>query len=141
MHVCTTTDMWCRQCTGVSQIEQKMDPIDNELLELLSRLNKIQAEVGGAKNKEEVKNNGKVDKFVDVKSQMIERVADLREKIETSKSGTGNPRELIAIQSQIRTESTRISEDWQELNRLYLVEAKKRKVDVEVKCGFTIHVM
>jgi hypothetical protein len=38
-----------------------------------------------------------------------------------------NPRELIAVQSQIRGDLATLNEDWKELDALFRSEAKKRK--------------
>jgi hypothetical protein len=106
------------------------DPLDHELLELINRLNKIQHQVGGdKKEKDKSSSNGKIDRFVDLKSTMCECVEGLKLKIEMTKNPTSNnPRELIALQSEVRNDLAQLHDQWQELNALYLAESKKRKV-------------
>lgn len=51
------------------------DIIDVELIEIISKLNKIQVEVGGEKSKEKttaaVGEDGKIDRFLDLRNQMV----------------------------------------------------------------------
>ena len=48
------------------------DSLDGELLALINKLNKIQKEVGGVKAKANV-DGGKIDRFMDLKTQMTDR--------------------------------------------------------------------
>ena len=53
------------------------DALDAELITLINKLNKIQAEIGGGKAKENslaAKNGGKIDRFVDLKSQISQEL-------------------------------------------------------------------
>jgi hypothetical protein len=108
------------------------DPIDVELLDLINRLHKVQQEVGGgekAKGDEENKSKGKLlDSFLDLQRGREERLEGLREKIELSRGGGANSREVIEIKSEIRTDMMHLAEEWNELNAIYMSEARKKKV-------------
>lgn len=108
--------------------------IDNELNALLSRLNKVQKEIGGGKQKD--KNlghggNGKVDHFIDLSERMHERLATIKEAVEVirklEKVPGANPTELITNQSKVRTEVNIISDEWKELDTVYRLESKKKR--------------
>lgn len=111
-----------------------MDNLDTELLSLISRLNKIQTEFGGGKGPSLsaiVDETGKVDKFLDLRAQMHDILAGLRQKMDFSnelETNRSNPRELIAVQSQIRSDLSKLSDDWELLDSMYKKEIKKKKV-------------
>jgi DNA repair ATPase RecN len=107
------------------------DSLDSELLLLISRLNKIQGQVGGAKSKWNKDHDGKIDRFIDLKDQMTERLMNLKETFENiqsmEKSPGSNPKELIGEQSKVRSELAALNEEWKELDSTYRNEAKKRR--------------
>jgi hypothetical protein len=106
------------------------DPIDFELIDIINRLHQIQSVIGGAKF-DESKPVHKLDRFIDLKVMMLERLKEVKDQIELVSSANqlvgGNPRDLIAIQSQIRRDLTHLTTDWNELDSLYRAEASKRK--------------
>ena len=106
------------------------DSLDGELLALINKLNKIQKEVGGVKAKANV-DGGKIDRFMDLKTQMTDRLMDLKETFENiqrlEKTPGSNPKELIGEQSKVRSELALLNEDWKELDLTYRNEAKKRR--------------
>jgi DNA repair ATPase RecN len=107
------------------------DPLDGELIGLINKLNKIQKKVGGGKSEAKGKNDGKIDRFSDLKDQMTERLMELKETFEDiqrlEKTPGSNPKELIAAQSKVRTELTALNDDWKELDNNYRNEAKKKR--------------
>ena len=108
------------------------DPLDGELLALINKLNKIQKEVGGVKGKGgSGEGNGKIDRFLDLKSQMTDRLMGLKETFENiqllEKTPGSNPKELIGEQSKVRSELAALNEDWKELDLCYRNEAKKKR--------------
>ena len=108
------------------------DSVDTELLGLISRLNKIQKEVGGAKTKgQSGDHDGKLDRFLDLKDQMTERLMNLKETFETiqnmEKTPGSNPKELIGEQSKVRSELALLNDEWKELDVTYRNEAKKKR--------------
>ena len=106
------------------------DPLDGELLVLINKLNKIQGQVGGVKVKKG-DHEGKIDRFLDLKNQMTERLMGLKETFENiqvlEKNPGSNPKELISEQSKVRSELTLLNEEWKELDLNYRNEAKKRR--------------
>lgn len=108
------------------------DPIDAELLGLLNKLNKLQQQVGGGKEKQSIiGEDGKIDRFLDLRHTMQERLDDIRvtlETIKTLESSGGNSRDLIVSQSKVRSELTKLNDEWNELHNLYNHEAKKKRV-------------
>lgn len=58
-----------------------IDPLDNELLALVNKLTKIQKTVGGAKGKNSATDDheGKMDRFLDLRDQMTERLMNLKD--------------------------------------------------------------
>ncbi len=111
-----------------------MDSLDCELIELVNRLNKVQSRVGGAKVKSSSSSEErlKLDKFLDLRTQLTDKLEELKSKIEISKNPErlpgNNPRELIALKSDIRNSLIQLGEGWQELSVIYGTEAKKKKV-------------
>eukprot|EP01035_Chromulina_nebulosa_P019369 gene19369-25236_t len=108
------------------------DNVDADLLDIINKLNKIQKEIGGAKAKEAiVGEDGKIDRFLDLRNQMFNRLSNIKDTLELvhrlEKSPGSNPKELISAQSKVRTELTAINEDWKELDTLYRNEAKKKR--------------
>ena len=74
------------------------DALDAELLTLINKLYKIQAEVGGGKAKENclANKNGKIDRFVDLKSQISERLENIKLLIEEVKKIKNDPQQIEA---------------------------------------------
>lgn len=107
------------------------DSLDGELIGLINKLNKIQKKVGGGKLELKGKNDGKIDRFSDLKDQMTERLMELKETFEEiqrlEKTPGSNPKELIGAQSKVRTELTALNNDWKELDNNYRNEAKKKR--------------
>ena len=107
--------------------------IDAELTQLIAKLTRIQDEVGtidGDKKKLRRGGHG-VDRFSDLRNQMMDKLADLKESIDEvkrleSKPGE-NPRDVIAIQAKIRGDLAIIEEDWKELEGIHRAEVMKRK--------------
>ena len=109
------------------------DPLDAELLDVINRLHKIQEEIGGGETKKKEEAKIKLDRFTDLQKEMTEKLEGLVEKIDMTKQldrVSSNPRELIGLQSEIRNDLTELNEDWQNLNAIYMTEAKKRKVSI-----------
>ena len=115
-----------------------MDTLDSELISLLNRLNKVQTQVGGPKSKNShhtsaLGDDGKIDRFIDLKNQMADRLNDIREtmenvqRLEQMQGSAGNPKELISAQSKIRTELTTLNANWGELDSVHRAEAKKKR--------------
>jgi hypothetical protein len=86
------------------------DSLDAELISLVNKLNKIQKEIGGGKLKD--KNNlsimeagGKIDRFIDLKCQISDRVQIVKDTIEDIRKleriPGANPKELISCQSKV----------------------------------------
>jgi hypothetical protein len=109
------------------------EPIDAEITQLIGKLTRIQEEVGtiGGATKKSKKGGAGSDRFVDLRISMVDKLVVLRESVETAqgleKQPGSNPRELIAVQSQIRGDLATLNEDWKELDALFRSEAKKRK--------------
>lgn len=110
------------------------DPMDGEILQLISKLNKIQEEVGtvdGDKKKKGGAGKAGGDRFMDLKLQMGDKLAEIHESVQEAqrleKLPGNNPRDLITVQSKIREDVSALNEDWKELEGLYRAEAKKRK--------------
>lgn len=108
-----------------------MDPLDIELTELITKLTKLQEKNGGAKKNSTVTEDGRFDRFMELRNQMEQRVLDLRESLSTvqnlEKSPGSNPKELIAAQSKVRTELSALNEDWKDLDIIYRHEARKKR--------------
>ena len=106
--------------------------IDSELVELINKLTKIQQEIGGAPTKiKSLDNDGKLDRFMDIKDQMTERLFNLKENFELiqdlEKQPGTNQRELIIAQSKVRTDLAALNEEWQEMYQVFQKEAKKKR--------------
>jgi len=108
-----------------------MDPLDAELNTIINKLNKVQGAVGGGKAKvSAIGEDGKLDRFLDLKGRMLERLHDLKETLqqkETLDKAGGNPKDLIAAGSKIRTDLAALNEEWKELDQIYRAEAKKKR--------------
>lgn len=108
-----------------------MDPLDTELNAIINKLNKVQGQVGGAKAKVSViGEDGKLDRFLDLKGRMLDRLHDLKETLqlkETLDKAGGNPKDLIAAGSKIRTDLAALNDEWKELDHIYRAEAKKKR--------------
>ena len=74
---------------------------------------------------------GRIDRFLDLRGMMTERLNKIKETLELVKSlekvPGSNPKELISAQSQVRTEMTALNDEWKELDQLYRNEAKKKR--------------
>eukprot|EP01038_Epipyxis_sp_PR26KG_P008675 gene8675-11721_t len=108
------------------------DSIDVELYGLINRLSKIQKEVGGGKvNASLIDSHGNIDRFVDLRNRMDERIENLTETIELvvklEKSPGANPRDLISSQSKVRTELALLQDEWRDLDALFRIETKKKR--------------
>ena len=110
------------------------DSLDGELIGLINRLNKVQAEVGGPKKARHAQvfgEDGKIDRFLDLRNNMQERVNDIIETLQAvqqmEKSPGSNPRGIIEGNSKIRTELKTLTDNWTELDTLYKTEAKKKR--------------
>lgn len=106
------------------------DTIDNELTKVINKLEKIQNEVGGKKKNIILGEDGRSDRFAEIKAQMIERLADIRElmdSIEGQDKASNKTQEVIGTQSKIRSELLEVQEEWHQLDLLYKAESKKRR--------------
>ena len=111
-----------------------IDAVDLELVEIHSKLLIIQRNVGGAKHKDHANAmtaDGKIDRFLDLRNQIISRLASLKEAMEQKsrleKSPGNNPKELIIIQSKIRTELTTAQDECKEMELALTHETKKKR--------------
>ena len=106
--------------------------IDAELTQLIAKLTRIQDEVGTIDGDKKKHRRGHgADRFSDLKNQMIDKLADLKESVDEvkrleSKPGE-NPRDIIAIQAKIRGDLAIVEEDWKELEGIHKAEIMKRK--------------
>jgi hypothetical protein len=109
------------------------EAIDSELLMLLSRLNKVQKEVGGGKKNmlQAGGDRGGVDRFLDLSERMRERLENIKTCIEEirklEKIPGSNPTELITNQSKVRSELIVLGEEYKEIDSLYRLEKKKKR--------------
>jgi hypothetical protein len=106
------------------------DILDSELLTLQNRLKTIQKEIGGAKEKASV-HDGKLDRFLDLYSQMSERLDVIHTSVEEIRKLTmfpgANPTDLIALQSKVRSELNALGDEYKEFEMLQRLESKKRR--------------
>ena len=116
-----------------------MDNLDTELLSLITRLHKIQAEIGGARPESEAlpatDSNGKVDQFFALRNQITDTISRVKENVATAKEMENSgvkTRETISLQSQIRSDLSQLNDDWQELDKIYRKEKKKRMVHAQL---------
>lgn len=109
------------------------DALDAELIAIINKLTKIQNEIGGGKQKDSLaaKHGGKIDRFLDLRSQISERLEVIKLAIEDVKKMErvpgANPKELIGAQSKVRTELAYVNDEWRELDTVFRLEAKKRR--------------
>ncbi len=114
------------------------DSIDVELLSLVNKLNKIQRELGGGKNKNDKEKSGflgtggdKVDRFTDIEMKMEERIENLKSNIDEiqklERVPGSNPKELITLQSTVRTELSTLGDEWKEIDMIQRIESKKKR--------------
>jgi DNA repair ATPase RecN len=110
------------------------DALDAELIGLINRLNKAQAVVGGPSKSKHVTafgEDGKIDRFLDLRNQMMERINEIIETLKAvqqmEKSPGSNPKGIIEGNSKIRTELKTLTENWEELDGIYKAEAKKKR--------------
>ncbi len=111
------------------------DAIDLEILDLLGKLGQIQQVVGGApKGKDHISAvtaDGKVDRFIDIRNQMVARLSELKETMDLKnrleKSPGSNPKELITAQSKIRTELATLQDEFKDLDSILSHETKKKR--------------
>jgi len=76
------------------------------------------------------------NKFMDLKSNIVDRLKTIHSLLEAEQARTrtgvsvvngNNPKEIIARQAQMREEIRQANDEWQELDGIYKVEARKRK--------------
>ncbi len=109
------------------------DALDCELIGLINKLNKIQAEIGGGKQKDSIaaKHGGKIDRFIDLKMQIGERLEVIKTTIDDvkkyEKMPGSNPKDLIGSQSKLRNELSCVTDEWRELDTIFRLETKKRR--------------
>lgn len=121
--------------TIVSNNSKRMsDAIDKDLIELINKLTKIQEQVGGSAKKASaaVGDDGKIDKFLELRNNMIEKVASLKDTLKKAhemekSSNSVNPKDLIMQQSKVRTDLAALNEDWKELDAIFKAEARKKR--------------
>lgn len=115
-----------------------MDPLDGELLSLMSKLGKLHVEFGGTKagtgangQPAAVLEDGKMDRFVDIQRQIEEKLLEVQSTMQSlqilEKEG-GNPKDTIAAQSKIRSLLLILADDLRELDNVHKTEARKRRV-------------
>jgi hypothetical protein len=109
------------------------DMLDEELIAIINRLKKVQQQVGGGKKENSLANDhgGKVDRFVDLYDRMNERLEIIKNIIDDIRKNErvpgSNPKDLIANQSKVRTELAAVNDEWNELDTIYRLEAKKKR--------------
>lgn len=107
------------------------DPMDLEISELIDKLNATQAKLGGKQSKVILGDDGKVDKFSELKLQITEKLLVIRKLFDSAENAgkrtEGGAKETIECQAQIRRLLITVSEEWDELSRLFQMEAKKRR--------------
>jgi SYP7 family syntaxin len=112
------------------------DSIDVELLTLLTKLNKIQREIGGGKNDKGtvgilMGGGDKMDRFTDLEIRVNDRLSIIKSSIEDiqrlEKAQSTNPKELIQLQSTVRTELAAVSDEWKDMDMIHRIEAKKKR--------------
>lgn len=101
-----------------------------ELEMLMGRLRAIQADIGVPGDGKKKKKKAGADEFADIKSRIVGRIRQIsklardRDQLEDE---NGEPKEIIALNSRIHAELTEIVAEYEELQRLYQKEARKRK--------------
>jgi SYP7 family syntaxin len=107
------------------------DQMDAEVTDMIDKLTAMQAKLGGKQSKAIVGDDGKIDKFSEIKVDMSERLLVIRQLLDKSQQSghrtEGGAKEAIECQAQIRRELATIQEEWEDLNRIFQVEAKKRR--------------
>lgn len=106
------------------------DVVDVELGGLIDKLSNIQNEVGGKKKTVVIGSDGKADRFMEIKSQMVERLQTIRELMQTTqgKEHVGaNAKDVIGGQNKIRQEMLELNDELLQLENLFKLEAKKKK--------------
>jgi flagellar biosynthesis/type III secretory pathway chaperone len=108
------------------------DQIDLELADCLTKLNKIQQEVGGGKKKVNIiGEDGKVDKFLELKAAVEDRLQTIRETYEVvqnlEKAGVNN-KDAIQNRQKVKTELLKLKQEYDDLSATYNAEAKKKRV-------------
>eukprot|EP01041_Mallomonas_annulata_P009789 gene9789-20360_t len=107
-----------------------LDPVDKELNDIINQLGKIQKNIGGKKKAQVLGEDGKIDRFMETKAQMVERLQNIRDLMESvqGQDRAGNAaKDVISSQNKIREEIAELSDEWKQLDALYRAEAKKRK--------------
>ena len=110
------------------------DQIDLELADCLTKLNKIQQEVGGGKKKVNIiGEDGKVDKFLELKAAVEDRLQTIRDTYEIvqnlEKAGVNN-KEAIQNRQNVKTELLKLKQEYDDLSATYNAEAKKKRVRI-----------
>lgn len=124
---------------------------DVELTSLLTKLYTLQEDVGAKeKTTDEEKQKAAASvsmgkgraakktgsRFLELKSSIVERLQTIHKMAEaesdrvsgkTRVAKGNNPKEIIAAQSKLRDEIRLVAQDWEELDRIYKGEARKRK--------------
>lgn len=108
------------------------DALDAELGDFINKLNGIQSKLGNAKARAGlVGDDGKVDRFSELKLNMSEKLSEIRQLLEASKKAEGatqgGAKDAIEAQSKIRSQLQAVSDEWAELDRVWQTEARKRK--------------
>ena len=117
------------------------DAIDKELAELIDRLTKVQKDFGvvdieaGTLPSDEYKD----DRFMQLKSSLEEKLLKIKETIDAiseldkikDKTSTTN-KEQITLQGQVRSELLILENEYKELDSVFRVETKKKKVRIKL---------
>jgi len=125
------------------------DKVDQELNQLISRLNNVQVKIGGP-SKDSVQQvlgeDGLVDRFQELKIQISQRVDDLKvmqgeiADIKNQNSQNKDARERIRMESDHRKMISAIETDIKEMDDMNKAEIKKKrskytKADLEIRSG------
>ena len=109
------------------------DGMDAELGGLLFKLKKIQQETGKSDDKSMnvIGEDGKEDKFLSIKAQLLVHVSNTKVLLESVQSmekmsGT-NPKDLITEQSKLRQEMVLLMDEWKAMEGIYKSEVKKKR--------------
>lgn len=108
-----------------------MSTSDAELVMLIGKLQTIQAEVGGKPTDKKPKSGGAgQDRFMDIKSAMMQRLQTIRQMSNDAASAgrtAGDPKQAIQKQAEIRTNERLLQEECRDLENLLFAERKKKK--------------
>ncbi|GMH84967.1 hypothetical protein TrVE_jg5105 [Triparma verrucosa] len=109
-----------------------MSKIDGEIETLLSTLYTLQSSTGAdttAPTKPKPTSGKKTDRFLEIKTGMIQRLTSIQSMMMESREREGelDPKDVIRGQSQIREEIRMLTEEWRELDSLYRIESRKKR--------------